>query len=515
MQAQKVRKDLTEIERRDFAAFIHGAFQVLHPGEPYLDNWHIHAMAHNLHGGGNRVIISMPPRNLKSIVASVAYPAWLLGHDPSKRIICVSYAQDLADKHARQCRQVLESAWYKALFPQTRISPEKNSVSQFETTKRGVRLSTSVDGALTGFGGDVIIIDDPLKAEEAMSDSRRSAVNKWFDNSVLSRLNDKRTGRIIIVMQRLHQDDLVGHLIGNGRWSHLCLPAIAKVDETIQIGDREFHKRRAGRVLHAAREPLQVLADQILEMGSFLFSAQYQQNPLPPDGEIIKWGWFPRYDVAPSHQSADLIVQSWDTAFKGTATSDYSVCMTFLVKGNLYHLIDVLREKLDYPALKKKVIEHAVIHGADAVLVENKGSGMALVDELRRGGVTGDVMPIAVDPTASKVGRMSAESAQIEAGHVLLPKDAPWLEELRIELLQFPHGRYDDQVDALSQALFWLKTRSRSFSWDFGNQVAHARQPTLPTPPPPPAVAPTPGPVLVCFPGEKPRLWEPNKGYLD
>ena len=154
----------------------------------------------------------MPPRSLKSLCASIAFPAWLLGHNPSAQIICCSYAQDLSNKLALDCRSLLHSGWYQQLFP-TRLSAERQAVAEFHTTQKGVRLSTSVGGVLTGRGADFIIIDDPLKPEEALSDAQRAAANEWFDHTLYSRLNDKRTGVIIVIMQRLHEDDLTGHLL--------------------------------------------------------------------------------------------------------------------------------------------------------------------------------------------------------------------------------------------------------------------------------------------------------------
>ena len=167
------------------------------------------------------------------------------------------------------------------------------------------------------------------------------------------------------------------------------------------------------------------------------------------------------YDAPLQRQTGDEIVQSWDTAYKATELSDYSVCTTWAVRGNQHYLVHIFREKLDYPDLKKKVIEHAQIHQADVVIIENKGSGMSLIDDLRQGGTAGDPMPIAFDPENDKLTRMSTQSAKIEAGHVLLPRNAAWLDDFRTELLQFPNGRYDDQVDSLSQFLDWIHRRSK------------------------------------------------------
>ena len=188
---------------------------------------------------------------------------------------------------------------------------------------------------------------------------------------------------------------------------------------------------------------------------------------MPLEGEIIKWHWFRNYDSYPPLQAGDEIIQSWDTAYKAEELSDYSVCSTWLVQGNLYYLIDVLREKLVYPDLKKKVIAHALGYHANAIIVENKGSGMALIDDLRRGGAAGIPMPIAFDPESDKLTRMATRAVNIEAGQVLLPRSAAWLDDFRTELLQFPKGRHDDQVDSLSQFLSWIEKRTSagSFSW--------------------------------------------------
>jgi hypothetical protein len=212
-----------EILRRDFRAFIHRVVQQLSPGTPYQPNWHIDAAAYQLervrNGELTRLIINMPPRSLKSVVTSVAFPAFLLGHDPRMRIICVSYGADLAAKHARDFREIITSTWYRRLFPDTRISPTKNTEAEIETTAGGFRLSTSTEGTLTGRGGGLIIIDDPLKPIDALSDSRRERANEWFRNTLLSRLDDKVHDSIVIVMQRVHLDDLTGNRRTNGRSS--------------------------------------------------------------------------------------------------------------------------------------------------------------------------------------------------------------------------------------------------------------------------------------------------------
>src|SRR5580704_5919170 len=206
--------------RRNLMSFVERSFYELNPQTTFLNSPHIEVLISKLEscrqGKIRRLIINLPPRSLKSHAASVVFPAWLLGHDSSKQIICASYGQDLADKHARDCRTLMASTFYRGVFPNTHLSIDKQSVNEFMTTAQGFRMSTSVGGVLTGRGADLIILDDPLKPDEALSETRRNAVNDWYDNTLVTRLNSKETGVIIIVMQRLHQDDLVGHVMGRG-----------------------------------------------------------------------------------------------------------------------------------------------------------------------------------------------------------------------------------------------------------------------------------------------------------
>lgn len=444
-------------------AFTQRCFQTVVPGQMYLPNWHIEAICYQLErirrSEIRRLIITLPPRNLKSICASVAFPAWILGHDPSARIVCASYSQDLAAKHARDCRTVLGSAWYKQLFPGTRIDQRKNTEAEFETTARGYRLGTSVGGTLTGRGGNLILIDDPMKPAEAMSEPKRASVAEWYDSTLTSRLDQKTEDAIVLIMQRLHVDDLVGHVLERegSQWFHLDLPAIAEVPQEIVLNDDTTKKREVGDVLHPDREPLSVLEEIKAAMGSQPFSAQYQQAPVPRDGSLIKRGWFRRrYKQAPEPQPYDRIVQSWDTASKTDEANDYSVGTTWLERDNDYYLLDVVRERLEYPDLRRRIIAYAELYDPEAVLIEDASSGAGLIQDLFD---EGSINAIAIRPEGNKVVRLEMRSAIIEGGHVLLPESAYWLEDFLLEVLAFPHGRFDDQVDSMSQFLTWARER--------------------------------------------------------
>ena len=445
------------ILRQDLPSFIRKSFATVAPTIPYLDNWHIQAMAWHLEevyaGRIKRLIISVPPRHLKSISASVAFPAWVLDKDPTRRIISVSYAQDIARKHALDCRSVMEATWYQNTFRGTRIDPRKNTELEIMTTSRGFRLTTSVGGTLTGRGGNLIIIDDPLKPIEAMSETARAGVNQWYDNTLYSRLDNKTDDCIVIVMQRLHIDDLVGHVLEQEDWIHLKLPATAEANEKVQVGPNKHYCRHAGELLHPEREPQEALDGIKTTLGSYNFSAQYQQEPTPPGGTLIKWDWFGRYCETPQRQRGDQIVQSWDTASKTADSNDYSVCTTWLVRGKNYYLIDVLRKRLEYPDLKRRIIAQAERYETDTVLIEDAGSGTHLIQELRR---EGNLRPIAIKPKGDKLTRMEAHTAILEAGYVHLPESAGWLSDFQTEMLLFPRGSHDDQVDSVSQFLTWV-----------------------------------------------------------
>ena len=250
--------------RRDLVSFVRKCFHWLAPSAIFHMNWHLRAIAHQLEqvrlGNVKRLIITVPPRSLKSMMCSVAFPSFVLGHDPAKRLIVVSYGADLAIKLANDFRTVVSMPQYGAMFPAMRISPIKNTQTELVTTRNGFRLATSVDSALTGRGGDIIVIDDPIAALAALSQKAREHVVNWYFNTLLSRLDDKQNGAIVLVMQRLHEDDLVGILLrGSDEWTLLNLPAIAEQDERIPIGNGNFHYRRTGDLLHPEREPMAVL----------------------------------------------------------------------------------------------------------------------------------------------------------------------------------------------------------------------------------------------------------------
>jgi predicted phage terminase large subunit-like protein len=470
MNPAVTEKGYCRLLQRDFASFARRAFCELNPQTAFLFGWHVEIIVAKLtavfDGKIRRLIINLPPRHLKSHLTSVAFPAWCLGRKPSVQMLCVSYAQELADKLSRDCRRIVASDWYRRVFP-TRLSPQRQAVPEFETTAQGCRIASSVGGVLTGRGADIIVIDDPLKPEEALSEAHRRSINEWFDHTLYSRLNDKQQGAIVLIMHRLHEDDLTGHVLAQEDWEIVRLPAIAEDDETIVVDDllgRRCYRRRCGEALHPAREPLAMLEQIRRTIGEYNFAGQYQQMPAPLGGGLVKAVWFKRYrpEEAPQFEN---VVQSWDTANKASELSDFSVCTSWGIAGKNLYLLDVLRRRMEYPDLKRAVRGQYERWRPSVVLIEDKASGTQLIQELIAEGLHAVTRS---QPQSDKIMRMHAQTAMIENGFVYIPETAPWLAQYLHELTGFPNGRHDDQVDSTAQMLDWFKRAGSGPTTDAG-----------------------------------------------
>jgi predicted phage terminase large subunit-like protein len=441
--------------KNDFPSFIGKSLATADPGARYMPNWHIDLIAEYLEaaraGEITRLIINMPPRALKSQCVSIAWPAWLLGHDPSARIMAASYSAALSIRHSLDCRQVVTSGWYQRLFPKTMLARDQNEKHKFMTTQRGFRFATSVGGTATGEGGNYLIIDDPMNPQQAMSALAREQVKRWYDHTFSTRLNDKKNGVIVCVMQRLHIDDLTAHLMQKNNFTLLSLPAVAPENAFYDFGGIT-KKREAGELLHPAREDAKLIERAKIDLGAQAFSAQYQQEPLPDEASMMKRHWFQRHDALPDN--IERIVQSWDTAIKAQNHHDASVCLTFAEAAGRSYLIDAQAHRVEYPDLKRLAISLAKQHQPHAILIEDKASGQQLLQDLKR---ETSLPIVAAGSSASKITRFAAVSAMIEAGRLSLPNRASWLSAFESELLAFPHAEHDDQVDAMVHYLDFLR----------------------------------------------------------
>jgi hypothetical protein len=416
------------ILRRNFNAFLHRVVMTLNPGTRYLPNWHHSAIAFQLErvrrGEVKRLIINLPPRHLKSQIASVAFPAYLLGLEPWHRIICISYGSELSSKHHNDFRSIVASHWYRRAFPKMRVL--RSLEEEVTTTAAGLRRATSVYGSLTGFGGNIFIIDDPQKPIDAQSESQRDRLNHWVSNTLVSRLDNQQTGVIILVTQRVHLNDLSGYLMEVGGWEVLSLPAIAVHDERIAIGDHEFHFRSAGEPLHSEGQSIETLRGLQEEIGSPIFAAQYQQSPVPPGGGMIERKWLRYYDELPQEGRDTRIIQSWDTAAKDGIRNDYSVCTTWMVVDlRFFYLMDVTRGHYNYPTLRRTAVALAEKYNPEFILIEDVSPGTALGQDLEempknRFRFSVRLVPIERD----KIARLFIHQAKFERGEVLFPQNA-------------------------------------------------------------------------------------------
>lgn len=447
------------LAREDLVFFVMRAFAELY-GKPLDPNWHILAIAHALEkvrgGATRRLNIAIPPRSLKSFMASVCFPAWVLGHKPGEKMVCVSYSQLLAEEFAFDTRKLMQSEWYRSVFPWTHLNPKKSNIRVLETTRGGKRRTTSVEGSLTGLGGDLVILDDIMKAGDTDYEAARERVLNWYSSTVTSRLDSPKKGRIINIAQRLHLEDLTGYLIEQGYWETLEVPLIEWKTRDVEISGDLILTREAGNLLHEDRIGEDEIARLRAEMGERLFEAQYNQRPQPPGGALFKGEWLQRYDEVPPPHQVQGIFQSWDTAYDIEDQHDYSVCSTWALSGKRSFLLDIYRDKLEFPDLERAIYRLRGEWEADYVIVEKAGAGLSVAQNIRRAGDNRwiDAMP----PQGSKQHRASQQTPRFERGEIFLPREAPWLRAFEEELLSFPHGRHDDQVDSVVQFLAALDT---------------------------------------------------------
>jgi len=445
-----------QIYKYNLSFFIRRVFRTVDPASTYSHNWHIDIISEYLEACRRkevkRLLINMPPRSLKSISASVAFPAFILGHNPKDRVMVASYSQKLSFDHSLATRHVITSDWYQRLFPDTMLARDQNEKSRFQTTEQGMRMATSVGSSTTGFGASYLITDDAHDPGGAESDVQRQTAIDWFDQTYSTRLNNRKEDVMIVVMQRLHSKDLSGHLLEAGGWEHLCLQAEAEERKTYSFGG--FTKTvEKGELMHPDRLGEREL-EQLKQQLKHGYYGQFQQRPTPRGGGIIELKWFKRYNVAPENPT--MIVQSWDTAHKANAGSDYSVCATFAQTANGHYLLDIYRAQLEYPDLKRTVSSLHQKYMPHTVLIEDKASGQSLLQDFAR---DGNMSCIAIKPDKDKVTRASTASGMIEGGNVYLPEKAAWLVDFENEVETFPRGAHDDMVDAITQYLNWIRLK--------------------------------------------------------
>jgi predicted phage terminase large subunit-like protein len=449
------------LAEKSLAAYCKAAWDVIEPATNLKWNWHHDLICEYLTavsmGQIKRLLINVPPRSMKSIIVSVCYPTWRWIRDPHRRFICASYSQSLSSKLSRNRRSLIESPWYQAAWADRyALSHDQNVKSEFANDRHGYMIATSILGTATGKGCNDLIVDDPHDTTGAASDKKRETTIETFDQKFTTRLDDKEKDNIIVIMQRLHEKDLTGHILAKGGYTQVCIPQIAETQTTIVFPITKKEKiREENSLLHPAREGEIEIAEAKKTLGSFGFACQQQQSPAPKDGGLFKRKWWKFYRELPTNIL--FTIQVWDCAQTEDVSSDWSVCATWAATESGYYLLNIFREKMEYPQLKKAVALQYDARKPNGIWIENKSAGIALIQDLKQ---ETKLPIIAFNPgKLSKINRAEAVTPTVEAGNCYLPTNAAFVEAFVDEHSKFPNASHDDQVDTTSMALSIFKER--------------------------------------------------------
>ena len=478
-----LRSEVRAETERDFKNFVHLAWPILEPATKLEWNWHLDLLCEYLTavqcGNVRRLIINVPPRSMKSLLCTVLYPVWRWCTTPQRRFMFVSYSEQLSTEHSVLRRNVLSSDWYQGHWGEVvRFAKDQNVKTHYRNARRGAMFATSIGGTATGKGCDELIVDDPMSAQCVFSDQERQTVIRNFSSTFRSRLNDPAKGSIVVIMQRLHVDDLSGHLLTEepGAWTHVSLPA--EFDQNVSYWlplSETSVTRHAGELLWESRFPRSVLEHLKTALGSWAYTGQYLQAPTPIDGAIIKREWLMYYDELPSPgERAMQWVQSWDCSFKDKHGSDYVVGQVWLRVGGRFYLVDQVRARMDFIATTQAIEQMTARYPqAAAKLIEDAANGPAVIAALRSK-ISGI---LAITPDGPKIGRVNSVSPYFEARNVHLPAPSvkPWVGAFVEELTSFPGGSHDDQVDACTQALKYLHGPDSGI-WQFVRNEAEKKK---------------------------------------
>ena len=441
--------------RVDFWCFVELMFPVLYPGQKLVYAPYLEVIATLLMQVGKRryrnVIINLPPRHMKSALASILYPAWRLGRDPTVKFICISYGDDLAHDLSAQTRKVMRSPLYKLIFPGTVL--DKSAVDHIRTTMGGHRYATAVGSDITGFGADVIIIDDPVQPEDALSERVKQQVRDWVNSSVYTRFNDPSRGALVLVMHRLAPDDLSGTMEPSADFV-LKLPLVAEIKETYTRPGRTIMQRWPGEPLNPSRLSVADIEALQARIAPHVFASQYQQRPETGGSGYCSIDRLVRYAEAPPFE---LTVHSWDIA-STKGGGDWTVCAKFgLAKDtdgcDILYLTDIVRMQVELPDVREAMIALDAFDKPAIIVMDGNGIGRGPYQDLWAKGFRHLLPGESMTSSASdnlKIRRFSEGLFNLYDGLVRLPDAMPGLETLLAEIAAFPDGKHDDQVDALS-----------------------------------------------------------------
>lgn len=421
----------------------------------FVDGWHLEAICEHLEavsrGDIRKLIINIPPRHTKSLTVSVFWPAWVWSWNPAYQWMFSSYGLHLTIRDNLRCRRLIESPLYQQTYPKTVMVPDQKEKKRYELVGGGYRLAMSVGGG-TGDGADALVIDDPHNTAEALSDAIRQSTLDWYDQTWSTRLNDEQTGVEVLIMQRVHEQDLTGHLLETGEWERLKLPARYEPSRTSTTSLGEPDRRTVpGELLCPERMPEEQLAALEKRLGSYGTSGQLQQEPSDIEGGIFKRSWWKRYD-----ETGPVLFIYVDTASKTGVHNDYSVASAWASVDGCYDVVDVLRGRWEYPDLKRELRVFQQRHGMAPMVIEDTSAGQALIQDFQRPEGFGDDRRPRLPVIAFKVGaqtkmaRASVAAGLVESGVVRLPHRAAWVDGWIDEHASFPTGAHDDMVDTTS-----------------------------------------------------------------
>lgn len=483
------REGLLELDRLDcegdLGHFLKSGWRYIDPA-PYVHGYHLDAIAEHLEavtaGQIRRLIINVPPRHSKSSIVSVAWPAWTWAQrregplsGPAVQFLSASYAQPLSTRDALKSRRLIQSPWYQERWgDRFALTSDQNAKMRYDNDQGGYRIATSVGGGLTGEGGSIILVDDPLNANEALSEPAIDGVIEWWDGAMSTRLNDPKTGAYVVIMQRLHERDLTGHILSSAHanWEHLCLPARYEPDRhcMTSIGWEDW-RQAVGEILSPDRFGDAELTALERQLGSYGTAGQLQQRPAPKGGGILKrdmwelWG-NPDDDDDPAFRAFppfEFVLASLDGAYTEKQENDPCALTLWGVWRDKHDvprlmLMTAWRERLELHALVEKTHKTCKRFRVDTVLIEAKASGLSVAQELRRLYASHGYGIETTNPDRDKVARAYAVQPIFENGTVYAP-DRAWADMVITECESFPKGKHDDLVDTTTQALRWLRDR--------------------------------------------------------
>ena len=461
---------------RDLCRFIRLAWPVVEPGTPFISGWHLDAVCEHLmavsRGQIRNLLINMPPRHMKSLAVGVFWPAWEWTTAPARRWLFSSYALSLAQRDSLKCRRLIESAWYRRCWGERfALCGDQNTKLRYENDRSGHRITTSVGGAATGEGGDRVVVDDPHNVAERESQAIRTATLEWWDQTMSTRLNDPRTGAKVIVMQRVHEKDLSGHVLEQGGYVHLRLPAeFEPAKRCVTALPWQDPRSAEGELLWPQRIGPREIADLKLRLGPEGYAGQFQQRPAPAEGGAFKSAWFRYYEPVEDEQGAHYrligpngerrtiaAAECQRIAVMDPAASEVAAgrnpCYTVIqvwdvsAAGEMI-LVHQYRRQVQAPDAAEAAASICRRFDASYIAIEKDGIGLGVVQQVRRCGIA----VRAIKARGSKAARTQTAEIRMAAGAIYFPKSAPWLFDFEQELLQFPNSQFADQVDALAHA---------------------------------------------------------------